>query len=228
MAPQTAVVIWHHMKFPYLTLLALLAPLVYSTPINAAEAGVSTAYERIVTQRAEKIVAPLGLSDPAEAARVRKLVADFYRDLNAIQGSRDAAIKEAKANVAADKSERDAAIKSAREKADAARQTLHDAFVRHLNAELTPGQVDRVKDGLTYGVAPLTFRVYQEMLPNLTAAQKEQIHAWLLEAREHAMDGFTAQEKHAWFGKYKGRINNFLAQAGYNMKAAEKNLHAHR
>jgi hypothetical protein len=77
---------------------------------------------------------------------------------------------------------------------------------------------------MTYGVLPLTFRVYQEMLPNLTAEQKTQIHAWLVEAREHAMDGFTSEEKHAWFGKYKGRINNYLAAAGYDMKQAEKDM----
>ncbi len=33
----------------------------------------------------------------------------------------------------------------------------------------------------------------------------------LWEAREHAIDGGSSEEKHAWFGKYKGRIiNNYL------------------
>jgi hypothetical protein len=34
------------------------------------------------------------------------------------------------------------------------------------------------------------------------------------------MDGGTSQEKHAWFGKYKGRINNYLSAQGYDMKKA--------
>ena len=38
------------------------------------------------------------------------------------------------------------------------------------------------------------------------------------------MDAGSSDEKHAWFGKYKGKINNYLAAAGYNMKQAEKNL----
>ena len=25
-------------------------------------------------------------------------------------------------------------------------------------------------------------------------------------------------KKHAWFGKYKGRINNYLSAAGYDLK----------
>ena len=88
--------------------------------------------------------------------------------------------------------------------------------------ELTPAQVDQVKDGMTYGVLPNTWRGYQEMLPQMTDEQRRQVLAWLIEAREHAMDGSTSEEKHGWFGKYKGRITNYLAAAGYDLKAAEK------
>jgi hypothetical protein len=56
------------------------------------------------------------------------------------------------------------------------------------------------------------------MVLNLTDEQKLQIKVWLTEARELAMDAGSSDEKHKWFGKYKGRINNYLSQAGYNMK----------
>ncbi|MGH8018178.1 MAG: DUF3826 domain-containing protein, partial [Opitutaceae bacterium] len=58
--------------------------------------------------------------------------------------------------------------------------------------------------------------------PGLTGEQKRQILAWLAEAREHAMDAGSSEAKHAWFGKYKGKINNYLAAAGYDAKKAEK------
>jgi len=180
-------------------------------------------YARTIAARADKIVAALELRDAASAARVSEVVARHYRDLRDIQAARDAQIKTAK-NSSTDKSALDAATKAARDGSAAKVASLHDEFLARLAAELAPAQIDRIKDGLTYGVAPLTFRVYQEMLPGLTAGQKEQIHAWLLEAREHAIDGFTSEEKHAWFGKYKGRINNFLAKAGYDMKQAEKEM----
>jgi hypothetical protein len=106
-------------------------------------------------------------------------------------------------------------------------KALHRDYLARLAEELTPAQIDQVKDGMTYGVVPLTFRTYERMLPDLTAAQKEQILAWLIEAREHAMDAGTSKEKHAWFGKYKGKINNFLSAAGIDMKQAEKNLTSH-
>ena len=81
-------------------------------------------------------------------------------------------------------------------------------------------QIDQVKDGMTYSVAPITYKGYLAMIPGLTDKQKEQIMAWLIEAREHAMDAESSEKKHAWFGKYKGRINNYLSAAGYDLKKA--------
>jgi hypothetical protein len=56
------------------------------------------------------------------------------------------------------------------------------------------------------------------MIPTLTNEQKAQIMTWLVEAREYAMDAETSEKKHGWFGKYKGRINNYLSAAGYDLK----------
>jgi hypothetical protein len=56
------------------------------------------------------------------------------------------------------------------------------------------------------------------MIPRLTDVQKQQIYTWLTEARDHAMDAESSDKKHWWFGKYKGRINNYLAAAGYDLK----------
>jgi hypothetical protein len=74
---------------------------------------------------------------------------------------------------------------------------------------------------MTYRVLPITYAAYLDELPNLTDVQKAQIKAWLLEAREHAIDAESSEKKHAWFGKYKGRINNYLSKQGYDMKKAE-------
>jgi hypothetical protein len=78
--------------------------------------------------------------------------------------------------------------------------------------------VELVKDGMTYNVASVTYNAYGDMLPKLTAEQKEQIMKWLKEAREQAMDAESSEKKHWWFGKYKGRINNYLSSLGYDMK----------
>ena len=70
----------------------------------------------------------------------------------------------------------------------------------------------------------MSLREAVELLPQLTVEQQAEILANLLEAREYAMDAGSSDEKHAWFGKYKGRINNYLSAAGYDLKRAEQDL----
>jgi hypothetical protein len=180
------------------------------------------AYAKTAAERAGKITAKMAIADSAAAARVTETIVRQYRELHAIHSVRDAAVAEAKK--LGDKAARDAAIAAAKAKAEAATDELHPQFLARLAQDLTPEQIDAVKDGMTYGVLPNTYKVYQQMLPDLTDEQKKQILAWLTEAREKAMDAGSSEEKHAWFGKYKGKINNYLSKAGIDMKAAEKNL----
>lgn len=205
-----------------LLLSSLLLCLVTASP--AADAPPPP--EPALIQRAEKIVAGLKLSDADQATRVRDLVARQYAALRLVHGQRDNGLK--LAGDIADRTEAEQTKARIKDTAAARQAALHYAYVAALSAELTPAQVDGVKDGMTYGVLPNTFKVYQEMLPNLTAEQTRQILAWLTEAREHAMDASTSDEKHGWFGKYKGRINNYLARAGIDMKQAEREMFARR
>jgi hypothetical protein len=184
----------------------------------------AAAYTRTITQRAEKIVAGLALGNPSQAARTSDILVQQYRDLAVIHAERDAQLKMAKEQAGADKAAAGAATQAVREATKPKLAKLHGEFLGRLSAELTAAQVEQVKDGLTYGVLPLTYGVYLKMYPELTTEQKAQIKAWLTEARELAMDGSTSDEKHAVFGKYKGKINNYLSKAGYDAKKAEQNL----
>lgn len=40
------------------------------------------------------------------------------------------------------------------------------------------------------------------------------------------MDAGSSDEKHTMFGKYKGRINNYLSAEGFDVKQAERDLKA--
>jgi hypothetical protein len=55
------------------------------------------------------------------------------------------------------------------------------------------------------------------MIPSLKEEEKAQILLWLKEARELAVDAESSKKKHEVFGKYKGRINNYLAKRGYDL-----------
>ena len=212
--------------FAFVSTLLLFAPLPAQTkPESAkgpseppAKAPAAHPPSEELLQRSEKIVTKLGLASPEQQARIRDLVAQQYAELALIHDARDEALKVAKAAAS------EPAAQSARDTATARQADLHYAFIARLSAELTQSQVEQIKDGITYGVLPNTFRVYQEMLPNLTPEQSNQILAWLTEAREHAMDAGSSKDKHAWFGKYKGRINNYLSKAGYDMKQAERDM----
>ena len=188
-----------------------------------APADAEAAYTKTITQRADKIVAALGPADTNHAAQVRDIITQQYRDLNEIHAIRDTKIKTAKA-VTSDKAAVDLATQKAREEAKPKLDELHGEFLSKLSTKLTPEQVDKVKDGLTYGVVPLTYRTYLNMYPDLKDEEKKQVMAFLVEAREIAMDGSTSDEKHAVFGKYKGKINNYLSKAGYDAKKGQQNL----
>lgn len=181
----------------------------------------SDAYTKVITARAEKIVKALDISDSDKFVRVRDMIAGQYRKLSAIHDTCDARIDYIKSGkeLSNEKNERIAKIKS---KTARRLKKLHKAYLAKLSRELTDSQIDKVKDGMTYGVLRLTYNGYVDMIPALTDGQKKQIMAYLVEAREHAMDAGSSEEKHGWFGKYKGKINNFLSAAGYDLRKEGK------
>ncbi|MDF7814124.1 DUF3826 domain-containing protein [Hymenobacter sp. YC55] len=201
---------------------ACLASAQTAPPAETKEA----AYTRTITERASKIVATLGELNPKTSVQVRDVIANQYRQLNDIHEKQKTQLAALKAKP------QDEATKAEATKVEtettAALDKLHAQYLKKLGRHLTTAQIGQVKDGMTYNVAPNTMRAYNEMLPNLTEAQKAQMLAWLLEAREHAMDASTSEKKHAWFGKYKGKINNYLSAAGIDMNQAGKDWQARR
>ena len=178
-----------------------------------------TAYELTINNRAQKIVDKLNISDIAKATLVKNIIAAQYKNLNKVYTSRDILIQSQK-DKTAETSKESMSGALDKIKLETADQTglLHKKFIADLSASLTPGQVDQVKDGMTYGVLQVTYNGYNNMILTLTGKQKEQIMTWLTEARELAMDAESSEKKHACFGKYKGRINNYLSAAGYDLR----------
>jgi hypothetical protein len=179
---------------------------------DAPTAEQEAAYAADLSKRGDGVLEALDLPDAEKAARVKQIVIDQYRGIKKIDDE---------ALAAAPKDDK-AAVAKAKEDAAAAKKPLHDAFLAKLSTELTPEQVETVKDKMTYNVVKVTYDGFQDMIPTLTDAQKGYILAQLKEAREIAMDQGSSKEKHAVFGKYKGRINNYLSKEGYDLKQATK------
>lgn len=189
-----------------------------------AQSGVDPEYVKVTNERAQKIVDVLKLNSQTDQLAVRDIIADQYRSLNKIQEARDAKITEIKKTVS-DKEKQEKAVDQLKKNADKKILSLHKSYLKKLSKKLTNSQIVQVKDGMTYGVLPITVVAYNDMLPNLTNEQKKYIYDALVEAREHAMDGGSSKEKHAWFGKYKGRINNYLSKAGYDLNKESTDWH---
>jgi len=182
-------------------------------------------YIKVTNERGAKIAAKLALANPAKEAAVSNIVAQQFRDLSTIQDGRDAAIKKIKEDTSLAKEKQSEKIDKLKSDADKSIEKLHKSYLKKLATQLSEDKIVEVKDGMTYGVLPITVDGYNDMLPNLTKEQKEYIYNALVEAREHAMDGGTSKEKHGWFGKYKGRINNYLSKQGYDLNKESTDWH---
>jgi hypothetical protein len=195
------------------TLIMILAGTAAHANPSLATSDEDTTYTRVITERSGKIVATLGLPDSASFYRIRAIVVDQYRALNAVYTDRDSLLKQHPTDSLKKIIQQDVNTKIA---------GLHAAYLKKLATQLDSQQIDKIKDGMTYNVRTVTYNAYVKMIPQLTDQQKAVIMADLIEAREHAMDGGSSKEKHAWFGKYKGRINNYLSTQGIDEKQASK------
>lgn len=169
-----------------------------STPaVKLDSAGRDAKYVSNIMARSQKIVDALQLTNAYSKQNVLNIVCNRYFLLN------DIFEKAGK-----DKNLRDAEL-----------YKHHFEFAADLETYLSEQQVEAIKDGMTFGVVPKTYQAHLEMIPTLKENEKLQILNWLKEAREFAIDAENSKAKHGWFGKYKGRINNWLTKRGYDLKA---------
>jgi hypothetical protein len=179
----------------------------------ASPQEIEAMYTTAIESRAADIIVTLKLTDPAKSARVHDLIIAQYRTLK----SRDAAI--------------DALVTLQGKEINYANRApllvivtpaLHDQFLAKLSADLTPAQVDVIKDKMTYNKVRVTYDAYCSILPNLSDAEKARILASLQAAREEAMNGGSAKEKSAIFQQYKDQINAYLTADGHDVAKAFK------
>ncbi|HEV8269937.1 MAG TPA: DUF3826 domain-containing protein [Chitinophagaceae bacterium] len=195
--------------------------LIISLSAFVAKAQTETDFRKTLHDRSVKIVNTLELKDSGKYNNVVDLLTDQYFDLNKVHDKIKESITAINSlQLAGD--ERSSRIRIEEEKKTSQLSELHKGFIAKLQKTLTDEQIEKIKDGMTYRVMPITYTAYLDMIPALTGEQKEKIYNWLKEARELAMDEGSSEDKHKVFGKYKGRINNYLSTQGYDMKVEEK------
>ena len=178
-------------------------------------------YMKMLTDRSAKIINTLGLTDSVKYRELVSIVTNQYVSVNEIQDQFKASAKEIKAGHT-NKEEADSLVNIDADKKSRKLLELHKNYISRLSAKLSEDEVEKIKDGMTYNVLHVTYTAYLDEVQTLTQSQKEKIYNWLQEARELAMDEGSSEDKHKVFGKYKGRINNYLSTEGYDMKKEEK------
>jgi len=198
-----------------LMILLMLAVVLSANAIELNDKGRNPEYVNSILGRSKKIVDKLGLQDTNSEREVTYIIANRYFELNDIYEVRDSLVKIAKETLKGD--EKQISIKVAENEKDSKLYRSHFAFPAALSLFLDEEQIAAVKDGMTYNVVKVTYDATLDMIPSLKEEEKAQIMAWLIEARELAIDAENSKKKHEVFGKYKGRINNYLSKRGYDL-----------
>ena len=183
---------------------------------------IDSSYIKTIYNRAEKILKNIDIKDSVKYKNLKDIIASQYFKLNEIHNAHNNAINEMKEKYKDNNELKDSLIENIKTKTLLNQFKLHNSFLANLYTELSFSDVEKIKDEMTYNVMNKTYNVYLLMIPGLSEDQKKFIKKNLWEARELAMDAGTAEEKHGIFGKYKGKINNYLSNCGYNMKLIEK------
>jgi hypothetical protein len=173
-------------------------------------------YIETIIGRSQKIIDKLKLKDTVITRNVLNIVANKYFMLNDIYAKRDTMVNQIKRSALLGDA-KNTAITVIQNEKEAALYRSHFAFAADLSLYLNAAQIEMIKDGMTFGVVKVTYDATVEMIPTLKKDEKVQILAWLKEAREFAIDAENSNKKHEAFGKYKGRINNYLSKRGYDL-----------
>ncbi len=185
-----------------LLMVATFSTVAFAADTNATPEQVEAKYTAAIEGRTADILKILDLSDTNAVGKVHNTIIAQYRALNAWHDANDAQLKAARADT------------NAVAEIRASLKILHENFLSKLAENLTPEQIEKVKDKLTYGKVQFTLAGYVSQYPDLSDANKAEILKFLKQAREEAMDGGSAAEKTAIFTKCKGKINNYLSKQG--------------
>ena len=184
-----------------------------SPPFTAEER--EAIYTTTIDKRTRAITEFLSLSDAAKSNAVHITIMAQYRALRARDAAVDGMLQSLAQDMPGVESNRAPVVQLLSKR-------LHSEFLARLTENLSPEQIEIVKDRMTYGKVKVTYDAYCEIVPGLTDKEKAMVLETLKLAREEAMDGGSADEKSAVFQKYKDQINARLAEGGHDVAKATK------
>jgi hypothetical protein len=198
-------------------LLTLLIALSFggSTLVRADVADAAT--QKRVDAKTGRLLGALKLADTAKADRVKGILGDWLVTMWNWHQQNDPQLKELwaqwnQARSVVPKDEFPAEVIAHQiDDVYASLRPAYRAMVEKLSTELTPAQVDALKE--TWSRSPgmtRTYNAYLEIVPDLTEEQKKVIHDRMLIAREDAMLTDADKEIVAIYKRHKVKVEAYV------------------
>lgn len=186
-----------------------------------------TDYINVVNDRAFKLARELNIGDSTKFYLVRDKIDRQYVNVRILDEKLEKQINEIEAKNATPvllKTE----LGSLHNKGEKERKAINVAFVQSLSEELSSQQIDKVKDGLTFGLFHVIYHVFMDMIPSLKKEEEAYIFNSLIEVRDLAMASGSSKLKETLFEACRAKINSYLMARGYDLKLQRKNWYAKR
>lgn len=203
---------------------SLLILFVFSVVVSASDSKLNTRNlpADAVTeaqQNVAKVLDKLSLTNDSIRKNIQTVIANRYLELREIHHNYDERNKVIEATSLSKEKKAEELERSYYQYNSDLYRSRFD-YVAWLHFYLNQEQVEMVKDAMTYNLFHVRYDDFLDLLPNLKEAEKNRVYHWLIEAREFSMDFETARKMRQMFTKYRGRINNYLASRGYDLRKA--------
>lgn len=185
--------------------------------LHAADATVDAATQKRIDQKVDRLISTAKVTDADKVAKVKAIGADWFAALFAWHKEHDKELgalwtqwNQARAVVPKDEFPGElVAVKI--EEAYASLKPAYDHYISRLSAELTPDQVDAVKEAWSRSPGMMrTYNSYLEIVPDLSAKDKEVIKARMNLAREAAMLTDADKEIVNIFKRHKVKVEQYV------------------
>jgi hypothetical protein len=180
-------------------------------------------------RRAASVLKELKLADASKAERVRAILVSHFSTMERWHAVNDALLTPLWSDWAAQRTpprKDEAAAAKVGEKIDsvyASFRPQRDAFLSALAKELSPADIDRIKNILTRSPGmDRTANAYIEMIPQFTDADKQFVRQRFAIAREQAIDTTTDKEVAAFFKRQKVVVEAYIDERGYDYRKSRE------
>jgi hypothetical protein len=202
------------MKHKFTTLLAIA--LLAGSPAWAADA-VDAAMQKRIDQKVTRLVDTAKITDADKVAKVKAIGTEWFTTLFTWHKENDPKLNTLwadwnKARAVVPKDEFPGELIAVKiEEAYASLKPAYDDYIRKLSAELTPEQVDAVKEAWSRSPGRMrTYNSYLEIAPDLNDKDKEVIMARMNLAREAAMLTDADREIINIFKRHKVKVEAYI------------------